>query len=320
MLEGQDMHIHKDVQIVGIHINLFKKSVVLVVKKAKAEKLMPDNLLCLSASGHFDDPIWATVVDGDIESNGSSKYFSLELVSEYNSLSSVKVLQLLCTSGCFVVAESSTHYRSYQPVLSALQDMNLDQMPFKASLVNAQMPQSLDYTAANQSISPFFSTSMFPKRRKLDGFQSIFKTLDASQSEAFQLALDTEIAIIQGPPGTGKTYIGSKLVEAFTTMSEGIKLPIMVVSYKNRALDDFLEHISHICPDEIARVGRTSSNSVIRECNLSELKKQYRMSKSLNKEKKRIREKAAYLIQRIEELTNKLESSLFYDDYLIMNG
>ena len=36
--------------------------------------------------------------------------------------------------------------------------------------------------------------------------------LDDSQSQALQLALTKEFAVVQGPPGTGKTYIGLKVL------------------------------------------------------------------------------------------------------------
>ena len=325
-LNERDMRIHKDLQTVGIHMNIFQKSIVLVVRKPPSTtyygKLMYGSLLCLSVSGRFDDPMWATIVDTDIEINGCREYLSIELVSEYNSSSTGEVIQLLCSSGSFVMAESPAYYRSYQPVFLALKDMDFDKIAFTSSLVNAKMPRPPIYTESTEkSASPtklsYYLESCKDNNTKV--IQTVKKDLDASQSKAFQLALDTEIAIIQGPPGTGKTYIGSKLVEVFTTMSEGIKLPIMVVSYKNRALDEFLEHIYPLCPDGIARIGRTSAKSRIKECNLSELKKLHRMPRDIFKQKKKLQHEADGYVCKIKELTRKLQSSLYFDASLIIN-
>ena len=325
-LNERDMRIHKDLQIVGIHMNIFQRSVVLVVQKPANTtyygKLMYGSLLCLSVSGRFDDPMWATIVDSDIEIKGCRGYLSIELVSEYNSSSTGEVIQLLCASGSFVMAESPAYYRSYQPVFLALKDMDSDKIPFMSSLVHAQMPNPPTYSRRNEECAPLSTLNRFVMSRKVNNsklIQTIKEDLDTSQAKAFQLALENEIAIIQGPPGTGKTYIGSKLVEAFITMSEGIKLPIMVVSYKNRALDEFLEHIYPLCPNGIARIGRTSANSKIKECNLSELKKLHRMPQDIFKQMRELRREADGFIWKIKELTNKLQSSLYFDACLIIN-
>ena len=95
--------------------------------------------------------------------------------------------------------------------------------------------------------------------------------MDETQHEALFLAMTKELAIIQGPAGTGKTFIGLKIVEAllansfaWSTNPPEISCPqdyrfhrdadvldyyrqcpigntIVVVSYTNHALDQFLE-------------------------------------------------------------------------------
>ena len=67
-----------------------------------------------------------------------------------------------------------------------------------------------------------------------------------SQMRAFKLALTKEFAVIQGPPGTGKTFVGLKISQALLANSSiwndsGKKSPILMVSYTNHALDQFLE-------------------------------------------------------------------------------
>ena len=67
-----------------------------------------------------------------------------------------------------------------------------------------------------------------------------------SQLRAFQLALTKKFAIIQGPPGTGKTYVGLKIARVLLETAslwegEDEPTPILMVSYTNHALDQFLE-------------------------------------------------------------------------------
>ena len=70
--------------------------------------------------------------------------------------------------------------------------------------------------------------------------------LNESQMRAFKLALTKEFALIQGPPGTGKTFVGLKIAQALldnTSLWQDEKgsSPILMVSYTNHALDQFLE-------------------------------------------------------------------------------
>lgn len=70
--------------------------------------------------------------------------------------------------------------------------------------------------------------------------------LNKSQMGAFKLALTKQLAVIQGPPGTGKTYVGLKIARAlldnaFLWKNGKKKSPILMVSYTNHALDQFLE-------------------------------------------------------------------------------
>ena len=72
--------------------------------------------------------------------------------------------------------------------------------------------------------------------------------LNESQMRAFKMALTKRLAVIQGPPGTGKTYVGWKIARVLLktlSLSEDAKerTPILMVSYTNHALDQFLEGV-----------------------------------------------------------------------------
>lgn len=69
---------------------------------------------------------------------------------------------------------------------------------------------------------------------------------NASQMRAFKMALSKKVAVIQGPPGTGKTYVGQKIARvllqsASLWQDDEKRSPILMVSYTNHALDEFLE-------------------------------------------------------------------------------
>ena len=81
--------------------------------------------------------------------------------------------------------------------------------------------------------------------------------LNESQLRAFQVALTNELAIIQGPPGTGKTYVGLKIARALLdnrkVWQEGEKSPILMVSYTNHALDQFVEGLLPVRGKEVVQ-------------------------------------------------------------------
>ena len=97
-------------------------------------------------------------------------------------------------------------------------------------------------------------------------------SMDESQKTAFEQALQNRVALIQGPPGTGKTYIGIKLVETLLEQ-KATKLPILVLTYKNHALDEFLEELIKTIPDGVIRVGGRSQNPIVEEKSLQKLKR-----------------------------------------------
>jgi hypothetical protein len=93
------------------------------------------------------------------------------------------------------------------------------------------------------------------------------KSLYGTQLDAFVSSLQSSIHCTQGPPGTGKSYIGVCLALAFDVIrqsseSEGHKVgPILIMSYKNHALDEFLSdliaHSSfHSRPGMLIRCGK----------------------------------------------------------------
>ncbi|TDH66050.1 hypothetical protein CCR75_007122 [Bremia lactucae] len=73
-------------------------------------------------------------------------------------------------------------------------------------------------------------------------------SLDPGQLKSFTEALMFPVHCTQGPPGTGKSYLGVVVVRALLIIRDVWKLknreigdpPILVLSYKNHAIDEFL--------------------------------------------------------------------------------
>ncbi|KAL2074253.1 hypothetical protein VTL71DRAFT_8031 [Oculimacula yallundae] len=78
--------------------------------------------------------------------------------------------------------------------------------------------------------------------------------LDESQVCSVVNALTTPVTVIRGPPGTGKSFLGSFLVKSILDQT---KLKVLVISFKNHALDDFLEELLDlgVSADIMTRLG-----------------------------------------------------------------
>ena len=79
-----------------------------------------------------------------------------------------------------------------------------------------------------------------------------------SQMRAFKMAMTRKFAVIQGPPGTGKTYVGLKIARVLLQTTslwedEEDRSPMLMVSYTNHALDQFLEGLMPLTKGEIYR-------------------------------------------------------------------
>ena len=231
------------------------------------------NLVAISSTGLFNDIIWATVYHrNDTLNNGYVTVF-LEYASEVNEKSFIDALELLIrSSGSCVIAESPTYYHSYKPVLKSIQSLNASNLPFTEELVNGVKPKAkaphLDMTFTrgllfkcecdNKIVPSYRSMALDCKHNRpieVDEYVD-FDTedddeksvLDPSQTIAIKSLLSNRIGIVQGPPGTGKTYLGVQLTNVLLNLKNfrdepAIQGPILILTYKNHALDEFSKHI-----------------------------------------------------------------------------
>ena len=240
------------------------------------------NLVCLSPSGNFRDPIWATVADKDPELLNSKQVIELQFCSEFNSMSTAEaIMKLNASNGSTVMVESPQYFHSIRPVLKSLQSFDMHSFPLQREIVEA-VPNDIypEYIEDDTSVD---ASCLFDKRRpemdlnelEIQIDQSI---LDSSQKKALISGLSERLSIIQGPPGCGKTFIGIKLVQMILSMKPRPKLPILVLTYKNHALDEFLKDaLKFLSKDEIARIGGRSKDLELESRNLKNLQKETRV-------------------------------------------
>lgn len=286
-LQGQlkpaNMNMYLAVTLKGVSIGCNNVPISLALKItpgkaisnwASSSNLMFGNLLCLSPKGNFEDVIWATVANRDEVELKEKQLIWVTLCKDVNIDCEARCISIIQEySGKMIMAESPTYYNAYSPVLKALQCMDPETISFKEELVYNHGPLMVPERAKLASSSTRFSDTQEDSSDSIEShtespsrnIQRITEDLDESQGFAFESCLDKRISVIQGPPGTGKTYLGIKLVEYF--LGQGKCVPILVLTYKNHALDEFLRQVL-VKTKKVVRVGGRGNDSTLAEYNL----------------------------------------------------
>jgi hypothetical protein len=103
----------------------------------------------------------------------------------------------------------------------------------------------------------------------------VVQTLDRTQGYAFAAGLSQTLNCTLGPPGSGKSYVGVCLVLALMKIRSFVQKlgknvgPIIALSYKNHALDEFLLDVLRHGPDlrkegKLIRVGKPEAEELMR--------------------------------------------------------
>ena len=280
------------------------------------------NLICLSPSGKFDDPLWATVSERNDELLEKHQIIELELVSEFNPLSTSEAISTLqMSAGSTVMVESPIYFRSKQPVLKALQSFKIEIFTLKEEIVDCKfIQQRPNYLTEETTAEMGF---LIQSNRVKDLIEEKYGTLlsvnkklsavlkhssfDSSQQAAMISCFRNRLAIIQGPPGCGKTFIGLKFVELLMSFTPPPKFPILVLTYKNHALDEFLKSSLEFTTD-IVRIGGRSKEPILTGYNLNELKKE-RVNRYFDERLLEIRNERAELEDDLKEKVKSLQES-----------
>jgi hypothetical protein len=154
----------------------------------------------------------------------------------------------------FVFVDTSVF--AYEPVLGRLQRMT--DLPLGNHLLNIQDGSTefaLDPELANvvaqlkAATSEESSFSISGKRFRLDKAQHV----------SLLHCLTNPVALVQGPPGCGKSFLGAIFAWYIWTHTEQT---ILVITYTNHALDQFLTDLINIgiSPDDMVRLGSKSTD------------------------------------------------------------
>lgn len=239
----------------------------------KCKRLKFGSLLCLSADD-FYTPLFATV-----ESRDPKELCSGELDVQFEGVELDKLNRFIEVKTKFDMVESQAFFEAYRYVLEALREIKPDSLPFQEHIVECNKVvgppdhehktqgfydmsgvaqdaangsnDALMLPSEDESMDSCRKGSLSTDSRILLNAYDLRRYRDSlgfndSQLRAFQLALTKRFAIIQGPPGTGKTYVGLKIARVLLETAslwedEEERSPILMVSYTNHALDQFLE-------------------------------------------------------------------------------
>ena len=303
-LDIRDMNVYVDIQLVGIEavegnlhadansgisFGLRIKSVKPHIKWEQSRDLMFGNLLCISTDGTFNKPLWATVSSRDLLAKNGIVLVDPCLELNGSDLASFISSLKFASRHTTVAVESPAYYKAFQPVLQCLQMPRTASMPFQEELVSCDLsgvhpPFYLDAEGETTidvmcllklekttERKPKPKPVVLPLSYALDWLRDTADDLcvDKAQRTAICHALTNRVTIIQGPPGTGKTYIGVKLVQLLLSSSTlPANSPILVLTYKNHALDEFLVECKKFI--SVVRVGGRSEDERLAGCNARE--------------------------------------------------
>ncbi|EPS44029.1 hypothetical protein H072_1969 [Dactylellina haptotyla CBS 200.50] len=186
-----------------------------------------------------------------------------------------KVLYMSKISSELKFVQVDTAFFAYNPILKRLQSMK--EIPLQEQLLGLG-PGSNEVLSG---IGPKSVVNSIQINLKND-LQSILGTkksvkLDVAQAKSLLTGLTRKVSLIQGPPGTGKSFIGAliaKVLHDHTTET------ILVQTYTNHALDQFLEDLLNvgIPTDSIVRLG-SKSTATTKALSLFEQQSTYRESR-----------------------------------------
>ncbi|VDI09955.1 Hypothetical predicted protein [Mytilus galloprovincialis] len=202
-----------------------------------------------------------------------------------------------------ILVESQAFFPSYFYTLKSLQCMHSEVfnqesvLPFGKQLLNKrhsieqQVPdyfesskfvdRGFDISCLNSELYQVYDIDISSESNWPD---ANFLKLDESQYRAFLTSMKSKLALIQGPPGTGKTVVGLKIAELLLKndhiwRQQENQGPMLLLSYTNHALDQFLLDISKRLRStdtaDIVRLGSRSEVEILREYNLTSKRKAY---------------------------------------------
>ncbi|KAK5072925.1 hypothetical protein LTR64_000665 [Lithohypha guttulata] len=178
-----------------------------------------------------------------------------------NKSSTQHTLKALHGHGLVQLIQLNTALFAYDPILRQLQNTRL--LPIADHILTWHSGQPTLNIAQSSRIQNLVSKIELEKSMDLQTELSLPKStrLDLNQAQSLITGLTQEVALIQGPPGTGKSFIGALLAKALYNLSD---VRILVLSYTNHALDQYLEDLMDVGISErsIVRLGSSAKASI----------------------------------------------------------
>ncbi|KAF5018987.1 hypothetical protein F66182_9005 [Fusarium sp. NRRL 66182] len=158
----------------------------------------------------------------------------------------------------FLVVDTATF--AYEPILKRLK--TIAELPLEAQLIDPEQPseggpRSSKLDALLIQLKQSYASGLKVKMPSSLKLKKVVYLQDA-QLNSFINGLSRDLALIQGPPGTGKSFLGALILLAMLRLTTS---RILVLSYTNHALDQFLEDLIDIgvSPDQMVRLGSKST-------------------------------------------------------------
>ncbi|KAJ3122837.1 hypothetical protein HK098_002451 [Nowakowskiella sp. JEL0407] len=194
--------------------------------------------------------------------------------------------RLIDAGSKYFMIESPAYFVAFHPVLSAMKTDFLNSLPLanllildKQSHLNVR-PSYLDENF-QFDISFLYDENVRSRERfSIKGGLPHNTMLDSSQRDAIEYCLSHRAAIVHGPPGTGKSFIGVQLARILSQIKTKPG-PIIVVTYTNHALDQFLNDLAKYLPNVMrcGTVHTTNDDVVETNNNILKLKDKAEMSR-----------------------------------------
>lgn len=247
------------------------------VRAVDRKKYLADNknvlkhqsLGCLISNGKI---VAFATVDRDEDLLAKQPAIVVLRVADASSFGKVLMACKLAADLCFVQVDTAVF--AYEPILKCLQ--SLTELPLEDQLLSLT-PSS---TETVSGIQPTKIINAIRGRWEED-LQNIIKSthsikLDQAQADSLLTGLLKRVSLIQGPPGTGKSFIGALIAKI---LHDHTKETMLILTYTNHALDQFLEDIQKagIPASSIVRLG-SKSNANTRALTIREQPNNYKMT------------------------------------------
>lgn len=170
-----------------------------------------------------------------------------------------KALMALKTSSDTMFTLVDTPVFAYEPILDRLK--NMTELPLQANLMHpGGIETNIDPHIDLESFTELQIAHTGTARVTIQGAspKKVF-LLDETQVSCLTNALTSKTSVVQGPPGTGKSFIGA-LATYFLLKYTMRK--ILVITFTNHALDQFIEDLSDLGfqKEDIVRLGSKATS------------------------------------------------------------